>query len=358
MKKILLISSKIMHYRVSNYNFFTKKFKENGWEFIVRSNGIDDENPYTLKFNYKNIPFKFRLYKREISDIKPDIIILYIELKNFIIWPLVHWIKFKKIPVVYWNKGINLEVANPYIRNHFFYYLHNICDGLIIFSKNELKYVKKNNHIKTSIANNALNFDKFPKINKSKNDIKIEYDIPFEKVVLFVARMREVKRVDHLIKIFHEIDNDNFGLVIVGDEMDNNINNIINKKNTKYLGKVYDAQNKKISELFKMADLFCIPGEVGLSCNQAFYWGLPVITEAVPFQPPEICYLKNGVNGFIVEENDIKDLKTKILYLLENDEIRKQFSRNAKTEILQNGSINNMFSGFKNCIDFLDESAM
>ena len=355
MKKVLLISSKIMHYRVSNYNYFARRFSEIGWQFIIRSNGVDNDNPHPLQFDFKKIPFKFWLYKKEISKINPDIVILYIELKSFIVWPLVHWLKLKRIPVIYWNKGINLEVHNPYLRNQFFYYMHNICDGIILFSKDGMKQIKEKNHHKTSIANNTINFEDYPEVTKSKAEIKNKYGIPFEKVVLFVARMRDVKRVDHLIKIFHKIDNDNYGLVIVGDEMDNNINNIINKKNTKYLGKIYDPEEKKISELFKMADIFCIPGEVGLACNQAFYWELPVITEAVPFQPPEICYLKNGVNGYIVPVNDLNELKNKILFLLENDKIRMEFSKNARKEILKNGSVANMFMGFKDCIDYLTE---
>ena len=354
MKKILLISNEVMHYRVSIYNYFTERFKECDWEFIVRTNKLQNQNPHPIKFDLKQIPFKFSNYKKEIQNINPDVVILFLRLKEFIIWPLVHWLKFKKIPVVYWNKGINLEVRNPIIRNQFFYYIHAICDRIILYSSNEIKDIKEKNRYKISVASNTINFEDFPNIEESKEQIKKEFGIPFKKVVLFVGRMRAVKKVDHLIEIFSSINHGDLGLVIVGDDMNQNIHQRINRRNTIYLGEIYDPQNWKISKLFKMADLFCIPGDVGLGLNQAFYWGLPVVTED-GLQPPEIHYLINGRNGFVVPENDVGELKEKMLYLLENDDIREEFSGNARNDILKNGSISNMFLGFKNCIDSLSQ---
>jgi glycosyltransferase involved in cell wall biosynthesis len=329
-------------------------FKENGWEFIVRSDKLQKQNPHPLKFNFKEIPFNFSQYKKEIININPDIVIVFLHLKNFITWQLVHWLKLKKIPIVYWNKGINLEVPNPFIRNQFFYYIHNICDRIILYSSQEVEYIKMKNRHKISIANNTLNYEDFPDIKESKEEIKTEFGIPFEKVVLFVGRMREVKKVDHVIAVFHSIKNENVGLVIVGDDMHQNISEKINKRNTIYLGEIYDPEHVKISKLFKMADIFCIPGDVGLGLNQAFYWGLPVITED-GYQPPEIHYLINGRNGFIVPQDDLIKLKEKIMYLLENDKIRQKFSEDARYDILRNASINNMFMGFKHCVDSLSK---
>ena len=127
----------------------------------------------------------------------------------------------------------------------------------------------------------------------------------------------------------------------------------MNKKNTIYLGEIYDSQHLQISKIFKMADIFSIPGHVGLGLNQAFYWGLPVITED-GLQPPEIYYLIDGHNGYIVKKDDLTELKKKIVFLLENDEIRKELGKKAKNYILRNASVSNMFIGFKECLDHLD----
>ena len=69
-------------------------------------------------------------------------------------------------------------------------------------------------------------------------------------------------------------------------------------------------------------------------------------------QPPEIQYLKPGRNGFIVGENDLPGLKEKMLYLLDNDSVRAEFSRNAREDILKDASIEEMFLGFRKAVEF------
>ena len=357
MKKILLISNRVMHYRVSIYNYFYRRFMEYGYEFIVRCNELQQQNPHSLEFDFKEIDFKFRKYKKEIKAINPDAVIIFLHLKNRMIWLLVHWLKWKRIPIVFWTKGLNLDALDRKLSRVMYKYLHRISDRLILYSKHEIQYVSLNNQHKISIANNTINFDDFPKIVESKNEIKKEFGIPFEKVVLAVGRMGVDggrKKIDHLIKVFREIKSPGVGLVIVGSGMSDEWLRQLNRENTVYLGEIHDPQNIQISKIFRMADIFSLPGHVGLGLNQAFYWGLPVVTEE-GLQPPEINYLVQGRNGFIVPENNLDELKKKLLFLIENDETRREFSTNARRDILEQASTEIMFKGFKQCIDSLDK---
>jgi glycosyltransferase involved in cell wall biosynthesis len=356
-RKVLLVSGKVFHYRVANYNYFAKRFREHGWEFLVRASEIEMNNPIPIEFDCSVVPFGFFDYKREIERIKPDVVIFFIHLKDRMIWPLMHWLKLRCTPFVYWNKGINLEVAKSWFRNQFFYYIHNLSSALILYSKHNIKDIKPKNRSKVFIAHNTVNFTSFPAVSESKEELKKEFGIPFKKVVIFVGRMRPVKKVEHLIEIFNGLNEPDFGCVIVGDPMDYNLPRLIKNSNIKCLGEVHDPQNLKISKLFKLSDLFCIPGDVGLGLNQAFYWGLPVVTEDGR-QPPEIYNLVNGRNGFMVPENDITALKEKLLLLLREDALRAEFSCNAREDIRRDASIETMFGGFRDCLAMLEDKGL
>ena len=352
-KKVLLISNKMYHYRVANYNYFATRFSELGWEFIVRTSEIEANNPIPIEFDCKVLPFGFFSYKREIESIEPDVVIFFIYLKDRMFWPLMHWLKMRGLPFVYWNKGLNLEVANPWFRNRFFYYVHSLSSAVILYSKQNIQDIQPKNRAKVFVASNTVNFTSYPEVSQSKSELKKEFGIPYEKVVLFVGRMRPVKKVEHLMAVFNELTDRDTGCVIVGDPMGYDIPSMIKGSNIMFLGVVHDPKNLQISKLFKLSDLFCIPGDVGLGLNQAFYWGLPVVTEDGR-QPPEIHYLVNGRTGFIVPEDDVAMLKQKLLLLLQNDEMRLEFSRNASEDIRREASIETMFTGFRDCLAMLE----
>jgi glycosyltransferase involved in cell wall biosynthesis len=348
-KKVLLISNKVFHYRVSNYNYFARQFRKEGIEFLVRASDLQKNNPYPIEFNFHVIPFGFFRYKREIERIQPDVVILFVHLKDFFVWPLIHWLKLKRIPIVYWNKGINLEVRAPTLRNQLFYYVHSRCDAILLYSKHNVGDIQLKNRHKVFIAANTINLDALPHVPQSKDEIKREYGIPFQKVVLFVGRMRGVKKVEHIIEAFNSIDEPGVGCVIVGDPMSYDLPSMIKKRNILYLGEIFDPKNERISRLFKASDVFCIPGDVGLGLNEAFHWGLPVVTED-GLQPPEIHYLTQGRNGFVVPEDDVGALRDKLLLLLRDDALRAQFSQAAREDIARVASIENMYSGFRDCV--------
>jgi len=193
-----------MHYRVSIYNYFHRRFREQGWEFIVRSNKLQNENPHPLEFDFKEIEFSFGSYRGEITKINSDVVILFLHLKDLILWPLIHWLWYNNIPTVIWTKAINLDDADNKVKNLLFNYVHTPCDRLILYSPNERKHLTKNNRRKVFVANNTTNFEDFPAVAESKEEIKRALRIPFEKIVLLVGRMDvggQRKKIHHLIEV-------------------------------------------------------------------------------------------------------------------------------------------------------------
>ena len=355
MKRVLLISNKVMHYRISIYNYFFRRFRKEGFEFRVMSDNFHRKNQRPFEFESQELPFNFFVYKTAVEKYNPDAVILFLRMKDLIIWPLIHWLKFRGIPFACWSKGGNWDAKDSRSKYALYNYIHSLTDASIIYAKSCLDYMQPKFHSKTYVANNTLNFEDFPEIADSKEDIKRQFDIPFDKVVLFVGRISAVrgrKRVDHLIDIFNDMDRKDIGLVLVGSGMNESLRESLNPNNILYLGEVHDSGDIAISKLFKMADVFAMPGHVGLAITQAFFWGLPVVTEE-DNHPPEIAYLRHGYNGFIVPRNDLSALKEKIVYLLDDDETRAAFSNNARQTALNEASIESMFTGFLNCVRHL-----
>lgn len=350
-KRVLLISNRVMHYRVSVYNYFWRRYRENGWDFVVMSNELQRQNQNPCKFEFVERDFDFAAYRAEIRRLRPDVVILFLHLKDRILWPLIHWLKLSGIPVALWTKTRNLDDPDNWMRNVLFDYLHLISDGLILYTASLIRFIPERQQRKVFIANNTINFEDFPKVTESKEEIKQALSLPFKKVVLFVGRIgeeRNRKKVDHLIEIFRELDRSDIGLVIVGSGLSDEHRARMNPENTRYLGEVHDQENREISRIFKMADVCSIPGHVGLGLNQALYWGLPMVTEEGN-QPPEIEYLHNGENGFIVPEDDTEALRDRLLFLLDNEQELKRMSINARRDIRANASIEGMFDGFFSC---------
>ncbi|HEX5315753.1 MAG TPA: hypothetical protein VFX22_03795, partial [Candidatus Kapabacteria bacterium] len=174
-KRVLLISNRVMHYRVSVYNYFLRRFREHGWEFSVLSNELQKQNLNQCQFEFIERPFDFFKYRAEIQRINPDAVILFLHLKDWILWPLIHWLKLSGIPVALWTKTRNLDDPDNRVRNAFFDYLHAISNGLILYTASLTRFISDRNRPKVFVANNTINFEEFPQIGESKEEIKKDF---------------------------------------------------------------------------------------------------------------------------------------------------------------------------------------
>lgn len=345
MKKILLISNFVFHYRIKIYNYFSEEFRKLGYEFHVLSNEYQKID-YDIKFIKHEKRFGIKNYIDEINNINPDLVINFLHLKDKLIFPLTYYCKLKRIPMIYWNHGINLKDPNNQIKNSIFHLVHNISNAIILYTPNELKYIKNKNHNKTFIAYNTLNFEDIEKDNVLKaGKVKEKYGIKESKIILYISRVLEYKKLDILLDNFTG-END-IGVVIVGDGInENQMEKVDENDNFYYLGPKY---GKDVWEIFNMGDIYSTPGHIGLGLNEAFYWGKPVVV-LKGNHAPEIYYLEDGVNGYITKNEN--DLKEKILNLLHDKKQYETFAVNCKQTYAKKCDISNMFNGFVEAIDY------
>lgn len=345
-KKILLISNRVMHYRSRIYNKFFDMFKELGYEFHVASNDFQKVD-FPIRYIEHDAKFTTRNYIKLIKEIQPDVCINFLHLKDKLIIPLTFYCRWKKIPMIYWNHGINIKTPDAKIKNSIFHFIHTISNAIILYSPAQLKYLSKRNQKKTFIAKNTLDFsDVNRKKLRTPDEVKAAYGIKESKVLLYISRILPYKGLDILLELFK--DSTDTALVVVGGGISEQQQDIINSiPHYYYLGERY---GKDVDEIYQIGDVFSTPGHIGLALNQAMYWGMPVVV-LNRIHAPEIIYLKQGENGFIVNSED--ELKSKILEICNNEDLHSRMSAAARHTYETEMQIENMFQGFIDAIRFV-----
>lgn len=97
---------------------------------------------------------------------------------------------------------------------------------------------------------------------------------------------------------------------------------------TRFHGAIYEQDI--IQGVLSRAIAVLHPGRVGLSIVEAFAAGCPVITTSRQDHCPEIAYLKDGINGFFVQDADPEAMAEILKELIVRPERREKASRAAQ----------------------------
>ena len=203
--------------------------------------------------------------------------------------------------------------------------LHSFYDKIIFYTKNSLikalnlKLIKKN---KGFFANNTIYTIE---INKLYN-----FEIPKSDniTLLFIGRLIPNKNLEALFEYFHKLKNvlskkgKDLELIIIGDgpKKDMILKNIKGNPEINYVGPL--TLESDIKKYMIEANYVFNPGHSGLHINHSFCYGRPYITLQRKNHAPEIDYLIDSYNGYLLDgntENDIEKLCK--IFLESNDNI-------------------------------------
>jgi glycosyltransferase involved in cell wall biosynthesis len=350
MTRVLLIhAGKIPHYRVPIYGCLSAYLKPHGFELIVSSDGIQADSPHAIEFQYAEMPLSTLRIARFVCRQKIDVIIDYMELRHLYLFPtyfIAKGILNKKM--IYWGQGRDLAESESRGKNLAYGVELALSDAIILYAEHLKRYVPKRFHKKVFVANNTICFDYSgfgPGVTKEK--VLSRYGIKTAKNIICMGRLQKRKRLDHLVEALSYMKRPDIGLILVGPDTDGVLEKI-QSDNIYKLGPIYGEEKY---DLLCSADVYCLPGAVGLSIIDAFHCGLPFVTEEGD-ESAEIMYLKDGVNGFVVHRGDVQALAHKLKLLLDDDGLRERFSREAKKEISTNGHIDMMCKGFSDALRF------
>ncbi|ATO28527.1 N-acetyl-alpha-D-glucosaminyl L-malate synthase BshA [Bacillus atrophaeus] len=174
-------------------------------------------------------------------------------------------------------------------------------------------------------------------LKKNTRSIKEKYGISQdEKVVVHVSNFRKVKRVQDVIHVFRNIVNQTKAkLLLVGDGPEKSVACELVRKYGLENQVMLLGNQDRVEELYSISDVKLLLSEkesFGLVLLEAMACGVPCIGTNVGGIPEVI---KNNVSGFLVDIGDIEDASAKALRILEDEQLRKQFT-DAALHMLKN----------------------
>ena len=268
----------------------------------------------------KNLIYLKRL-KKYINEINPDIILGFLPepsyrlllLKPFIKSPVI--ISDRNDPKMEYASLKNRTVMKT---------LYKRADGFVFQTEEACNYFSKKIQDKSIVIANPVD-DRF---------LKTKYVGEKSTEFVNVGRLNEQKNQVFLIESFKDVVKKypNYKLLIYGDgNLKNELNMYIeNNKlnnNVKLCGNVDDIEN-----ILKGKKCFILSSKYEGMPNalmEAMAVGVPCISTDCPCGGPREL-IKNNVNGLLVKNNNKKELVSAMYKIIENNEMCKEMSLNAK----------------------------
>ena len=171
----------------------------------------------------------------------------------------------------------------------------------------------------TSIAENDIL--SAPATTAQKKEIRKKLNMTEQKIILSVGQFVYRKGFDLLLEACKSVDK-SVGIYFVGGEATQEYLDIVAKYAMTNVHFVGFKGKGEIAEYYKAADIFVLPTREdiwGLVINEAMAYGLPVITTDMCAAGLEL--VENGVNGYIIPSENVTDLKSKLVGLVEDERL-------------------------------------
>jgi len=329
--------AEIAAYNIAKY--FTKKGNEvhvitsrdKGCKRLTFEEGFYVHSLYWLKIKFfGGFLFWINVFL-QLRKIKPNIIHFQcIDIGIFAVFLM----KILKKPYVVWGQGSDIYQSKFFNKKLLKVVIKN-ADGVIAMNQDMQQKIKKMYNRDIFIVPTGIDLKRFN--NLSRKEIRASLNLKNdEKIILFIGNLRPVKGVIFLIQAMKFIidKNMNVRLFIVGSgEERKNLENIVKKYDLqKYVTFFGRVSNLKISENIVASDLFVLPSlseGFPLVILEAMASGLPIIASNVGGLSEII---KDFENGFLVKPKNPEKIAEKVIFLLNDEKLRKTISKNNKEE--------------------------
>ena len=376
--KILILQRIVPHYRVGFFKKFHGKFpaakiiygQPSTVETLSNAKSLD-KNIFkacgNLYLNPSGSIFLSRIYFK-LFNYKPDIVISVFNTGNLNLYLLFLLRPILNFKIILWSFGYDpVRGFDP--ENNFTDKIRLIlsqkADAVIFYwdkgKEAVSKYSKKSDHY--FIAPNTLDTDKLFELKKSfdqtgRDKLKTELGINEMYHFIYTGRLLKDKEVDLLLRAFSIIGKkrNDCRLTIIGNGPEKvNLEKLCKElelSKVTFLNEILD--DEITGKWINASDAFVMPGRLGLSVVHSFCFGTPVISQFKDkhFHGEGIGYIKDGVNGFLVKDQDINELAEKMEYIISDEKISSKFRESSYNTAINESSIDMMLNGFVNAIEY------
>jgi len=290
--------------------------------------------PYKVLFNtdFEKVPFLLGCYKlyKEIINYKPNYIIIpgYSSLFCWFALFLSKILLRSKIIISF--ESNEFDKPRYYLKEKIKSIFIRLCDGAICFGKKNKEYLNKLGMYSTKIKTGCHAVD-IEYLRNSFDNLKDQRPFLLETKrikkynFLFVGRLAEEKNVEMLIKAFHYLKKikykaDDWGLIIVGDGyLKEKLKNYVEQRRIDDVLFTGGIDWEQIVEYYSISDVLILPSlsePWGLVVNEAMACRLPIIISNRAGCAYDL--VQDGINGFIINPFNEKELIEKMEYFIEN----------------------------------------
>jgi L-malate glycosyltransferase len=321
MKTVLIAhQSAVPHYRIPFYNTL-ERLRPSSWRFDVVFDPSESESRKFFQEQLVDRDFRFpvlevktlslRIPSKTISyqtfwrkASRYDLVIVENAVNN-LTYPLCHLHQLRGTRIAYWGHGKDRSITKlsvpKAISETLKIFLARRADGFFAYTAGVELYLARQglSPERIFVVNNTTDINEqrraFGEGRPNRMAVRQELGLEEKKVLLFVGRFTQNKRIGFLLKSFsilHELDA-SFHLLLVGSGGEPYLTG--NLTNVTYFGPIVELD--RLAPLYVASDVFACPGSVGLGPLQALCYDLPVITIDSATHGPEIQYLtpKNSV---------------------------------------------------------------
>lgn len=357
--KILILHHLLWaHYKNAFYAHLYKKAVVQGdFEFKVLQVAVSESTrlnmhlgeipyyPYTVlsNENLENVNKRqvFGQIVKEIKTYKPNVV----NINGFFTWYHIATFIYCKLngikivlsndstagdnPTIWWKsllKSLSVKLSDGY-----YCFGQKAEEYLLNLGGNAQKTISK----RAAVVDNDWIKASFEQHLPQKQALKNEWGIETEYNFIYVGRFIEFKNLPFLVEAFSQINNNNWGLIFVGDgeeklKIEKKITEL-NVKNIHFLGsKIW----QEIPKFLTLGNVLVLPSKSepwGLVLNEAMVCGLPIIVS--DNCGSAIDLVEQGKNGFSFKNNNLAHLTKAMQYCVDNVDETKKMGQKAQFKI-------------------------